>query len=248
MLYELQNVGYRYEDGTPALSDISFTLGQSAALLGANGSGKSTLLRLLSGLYFASEGSVRFDGAELSEKALQDPDFRQRFRQSVGFVFQNAEAQLFNATVFDEVAFGPRRLGLDEATLQARVRDTLEFLGIAHLSDRAPFRLSGGEKRRVAIASVLSMNPQVLLFDEPFLGLDPRGQTWLVRTLRELQAAGKTTLIATHTLDLVPRIAETAVVLGEDHRLLAVGPISEIVADEDLLVQANLVEDLRVSL
>ena len=249
MLYELNNVGYRYPDGAPALEEIAFAIepGESTALLGANGSGKSTLLRLLSGLHFPTEGEVRFQGRELSEKAFQDPAFSQTFRQSVGFVFQNAEAQLFNATVFDEVAFGPRQLGLDESIVLSRVQDTLAFLGIEHLADRPPFRLSGGEKRRVAIASVLSMNPQVLLFDEPFLGLDPRGQTWLVRTLQDLQKAGKTTLIATHTLDLVPRVAEKAVVLGEDHRLKAIGKVSEVMENVALLVEANLVEDIRVA-
>lgn len=246
MLFEIDNVGYRYSDGTPALRGISFGIraGSGVALLGANGSGKSTLLRLMSGLLFPAEGAVRFQGKHLTEDALRSPEFRQRFRQSVGFVFQNAEAQLFNATVYDEVAFGLRQHGHSEVDLQTRVDETLAFLGIEHLADRAPFRLSGGEKRKVAIASVLSMNPQVILFDEPFLGLDPRGQSWLVRTLLQLQGVGKTTIIATHTLDLVARIAEEAVVLGEDHRLLAAGPVSEVFADDRLLLQANLIEDL----
>ncbi len=246
MLFNLSNVGYRYEDGTPALEDITFSVrsGESVAILGANGSGKSTLLRLLDGLHSPSEGSVTFEGHLLNEETLKDAGFRQRFRQAVGFVFQNADAQLFNATVAEEVAFGPRQLGLPESEVWSRTHETLSYLGIGHLSERPPFRLSGGEKRKVAIASVLSMNPQVLIFDEPFLGLDPRGQTWLVRTIRELQAAGKTTIIATHTMDMVPRIADVAVVLGENHRLLAVGSVSDTFTNQGLLVESNLIEDL----
>ena len=244
MLFELENVEYRYLDGTPALDAVSFGIndGEGVAILGANGSGKSTLLRLLNGLYFPASGYVRFKGMPLNELSLKDAAFRENFRQSVAFVFQDADAQLFNATVFEEVGFGPRQIGLTEVQVEARVNDTLAFLGIPHLADRAPFRLSGGEKRKVAIASVLSMNPQVLLFDEPFLGLDPRGQAWLVRTLVQLQAAGKTTIIATHTLDLVPRIASVALVLNESHRLVAKDSVSEILARKDLLVDANLIE------
>lgn len=250
MLFELSDVEYQYEDGTSALESLSFAIesGDSVAILGANGSGKSTLLRILDGLYFATRGSLAFRGKKLDERALQNAEFRQDFRQSVAFVFQNADAQLFNPTVVDEVAFGPRQQGLMESEVAKRVGETLEFLGISHLAERAPFRLSGGEKRKVAIASVLAMNPQVLLFDEPFLGLDPRGQTWLVRTLNQLHGAGKTTIIATHTLDLVPRVAKTALVLSEDHRLVKIGPVSQVVNDNPLLISANLIEEQLVNL
>jgi len=244
MLFELREVEYRYADGTPALEKVSMTIesGDRLAVLGANGSGKSTMLRLLNGLLFPDSGSVRFRGEDLSEKALQNPDFRQRFRQSVGFVFQNADAQLFNATVLEEVAFGPRQLGLSESEVLSRTNDVLGFLGIRHLADRPPFRLSGGEKRKVAIASILSMNPDVLILDEPFLGLDPRSQSWLIRTLNQLHGAGKTTIIATHTLDTVHRVADTALVLSESHQPVAQGSVSEVLANQSLLRQANLVE------
>ncbi len=247
MLFELDAVGYRYADATSALTGVTFSIPacSGVAILGANGSGKSTLLRVLSGLHFASEGSVRFKGEPLTEAASKQPEFRQRFRQSVGFVFQNADAQLFNATVYDEIAFGPLQLGYADSEVRRRVVETLAFLGINHLAERAPFRLSGGEKRKVAIASVLAMNPEVILFDEPFLGLDPRGQSWLVRTLWQLQDAGKTTIIATHTLDLVSRIANLAIVLNEEHRLLASGPVSDIFTNDALLIEANLIEDSR---
>jgi len=245
MPFELSNVDYRYADGTPALSRVSLSIehGDRVAILGANGSGKSTLLRMLNGLIFPSRGNISFRGKNLTEEALREPDFRHEFRRSVGFVFQNADAQLFNATVFEEVAFGPRQLALKEVDVTLRVIEVLAFLGIDHLADRPPFRLSGGEKRKVAIASVLSMNPEVLIFDEPFLGLDPRSQSWLVRTLADLNAVGKTTIIATHTLDLVPRIADKAIVLSEDHSMVGIGRVSDLMSNKRLLWQANLVQD-----
>jgi cobalt/nickel transport system ATP-binding protein len=247
MLFELQNVGFHYLDGAAALEGVSFSIAEreSVALLGANGSGKSTLLKLLAGLQFAHRGIVSFRGEPLSDSALRRNEFGGPFRQAVGLIFQNADAQLFNATVYEEVAYGPRQLGLSERDVVRRTHSTLQFLGIGHLADRAPFRLSGGEKRRVAIASVLSMNPDVLMFDEPFLGLDPKGQCWLVNTLRLLQEAGKTTVIATHTLDLAPMVAQTAIVLGEDHRLLRKGPISEVFLDQKALIDANLIAELE---
>ena len=242
MLFELTKVEYRYSDGTPALQKISLTIdsGNHVAIIGANGSGKSTLLRILNGILFPDSGQVRFEGEEVTERSLANPEFNKRFRQCVGFVFQNADAQLFNATVFEEVAFGPRQLGLKEAEVKMRTDDVLNFLGIHHLADRPPFRLSGGEKRKVAIASILSMNPQVLIFDEPFLGLDPRSQSWLVHTLKQLQSAGKTTIIATHTLEILPRLATEAIVLSETHEVLAKGPVALILGNRDLLIQANL--------
>lgn len=242
MLFDLSEVEFHYSDGTPALESITLSIekGDRIAILGANGSGKSTLLRILNGLLFPDKGKVQFDGEELSERSIANPEFNQRFRQAVGFVFQNADAQLFNATVYEEVAFGPGQLGLKEAEVRKRTEDVLNFLGIHHLADRPPFRLSGGEKRKVAIASILSMNPDVLIFDEPFLGLDPRSQSWLVHTLGQLQSAGKTTIIATHTLDIVSQVASQAIVLSETHRLIDKGPVAQILGNQDLLVQANL--------
>lgn len=244
VLFEVTDIRYAYADGTAALEDVSLTIesGDRLAVLGANGSGKSTLLRVLDGLLFPTSGAVRFKGRELSEASLKSAEFRQDFRQSVGFVFQNPDAQLFNATVFEELAFGPWQLGLNETEVKSRVDDVLDFLGIARLSDRAPFRLSGGEKRKVAIGSVLTMNPEVLIFDEPFLGLDPRSQSWLVRTLQQLSGGGKTTVVATHSLDLIPRVADSVLVLSESHRPVAHGPAMEVLADLNLLRYANLVE------
>ena len=244
MLFELDHVAYHYSDGTPALEGVTATIksGDQTVILGSNGSGKSTLLRLLNGLVFPTSGQVRFKGKVLSEKSLGQREFRTEFRQSVGFVFQNADAQLFNATVFEELAFGPRQMGLSEAEVTLRVNDVLNFLGMAHLADRPPFRMSGGEKRKVAIASVLSMNPDVLLFDEPFLGLDPRSQSWLIGTIRQLQVAGKTTIIATHTLDTIPRVATKMIVLSEEHTVASISSVEDGLRDTQMLRRANLVE------
>ncbi len=245
MLFELEAVAYRYGDGTPALDSVSFSIdaGERIALLGANGSGKSTLLRLMDGLLFPDSGTIRFNGVDLTPAALKQGEFAPQFRQQVGFVFQDSDAQLFNATVLEETGFGPAQLGLSPEAVEVRARETLAFLGIAHLADRPPFRLSGGEKRKVALASVLSMNPKVLLFDEPFLGLDPRSQVWLLRTLEQLHQAGKTLVIATHSLEILPQIADRAIVLSEEHRLVADGACVDVLADRAGLLAANLIAE-----
>jgi len=242
MLFELDNVRYDYGDGSCGLANVCGRIeaGDRLAILGANGSGKSTLLRILNGLIEPTSGDVWFRGERLSESALQQASVQRSFRQRVGFVFQDADAQLFNGTVWDEIAFGPSQLGLDEAEVHLRTRDVLSFLGIEHLSEKPPFRLSGGEKRKVAIGSVLSMNPDVLLLDEPILGLDPRSQRWLIGTLNRLQEAGKTTVVATHSLATLTQIADKAWILGEDHSLLAKMSASEALRSSELLDCANL--------
>lgn len=242
MLFELRDVAFHYEDGTPALNgiDASIAAGDRLVILGANGSGKSTLLRILAGLEFPTGGRIRWDGTELSEKSLRDASFRTDFRTRVGFVFQNADAQLFNATVQEEIEFGPRQMGLQEPEVRERATDIMRLLGIQHLAERPPFRLSGGEKRKVAMASVLSMNPDVILMDEPFLGLDPRSQSWLLKTLQILSASGKTTILATHTLDLVPQVSDRVWMLDETHHLIADAPSAQVLQDVGRLRRANL--------
>ena len=245
-MFKIDHVGFEYADGTIGLAGVSAEIrrGERIAILGANGSGKSTLLKALNGLVDPTVGSVRFEGRELTEKSLRDPDFQQEFRSRVGFVFQDADAQLFNATVAEEIGFGPAQLGLTQRDLQDRIEGSMSFLGITHLAERPPFRLSGGEKRKVAIASVLAMNPEVILFDEPVIGLDPRSKAWLVQTLRQLQDAGKTTIIATHSLDRISEIADRALVLSEDHRLIGSFPVPELFADLVTLGRANLVSEV----
>jgi len=250
MLFEVKNLTYCYPDGSHALDmiDLHIRTKERIALLGANGSGKSTLLRHLAGLLFATSGSVSFEGTELTERRLTG-SFGTEFRQNVGFVFQNADAQLFNATVLEEVAFGPAHQGFSNDEANERAYETLRFLGIGHLADRPPFRLSGGEKRKVAIASVLSMNPEVLLFDEPILGLDPRSQAWFFDALEQLHAAGKTTIVATHMLDSVSNLADRAIVLNERHTVTRDGDAFNVLGDRVALLDANLLfEPLREAL
>lgn len=243
--YECEEVHYIYPDGTVGLQGVSFQVqqGERVAILGTNGSGKSTLLRLLDGLTEPTQGEIRYRGTPLTEKNLSRPEFQRYFRQQVGFVFQDADAQLFNPTVWEEVAFAPRQLGLSPREVEQQVADTLNLLGISHLAERPPFRLSGGEKRKVAIACVLSANPDVLLLDEPTAGLDLRTQAWLVHTLRLLQEAGKTLLIATHNLSLLPEVADRAIVLSEEHTILTDCSIPQVLQDTDLLIRAGIVHE-----
>ncbi len=244
-MFKIKEVSFSYPDGVVGLSHVSADIGAGdrVAIVGANGSGKSTLLRAINGLVEPTAGTICFEGRPLTDRALREPLFQQEFRSRVGFVFQDADAQLFNATVSEEIAFAPSQLGLPPRELASRVEDVMAFLGISHLANRAPFRLSGGEKRKVAIASVLAMNPDAILFDEPVVGLDPRSQDWLVRTLNELQDAGKTTIVATHSLETLPLIADRALVLGEDHRLLASVPVEVMLDDVPLMRRANLISD-----
>jgi cobalt/nickel transport system ATP-binding protein len=233
---------HRYLERFVALDDVSLSVdaGEQVAVLGANGSGKSTLLRVLAGLVFAERGSYRAFSTEVTEDALEDEQFNLAFRSRVGVIFQNPDTQVFSPTVREEIAFGPLNLGLPVDEIEQRTADVLELLGIGDLVDRAPYQLSGGQKKRVAIASVLVSNPDVLLLDEPTAALDPRTQAWLIGLLAQLAEAGKTVVLATHDLHALPRVARRAVVLGEDHRVLADGPVDQVLADAHLLGAANL--------
>jgi cobalt/nickel transport system ATP-binding protein len=240
---------YSYFDRYPALQDVTVSVGRGerVALLGANGCGKSTLLKLLAGLVHPEQGTVCGFGAELTETALADEQFARAFRSRVGFVFQSSDAQLFSPTVRDEIAFGPLHLGFAADETEQRVADVLALLDIAALADRAPYQLSGGEKKRVAIASVLVTNPDVLLFDEPTAALDPRTQHWLLDLVGELHRAGKTIVCATHDLGHLELVADRCVVLSEDHRIAATGRPSEILADQALLEATNLAPPTRTT-
>jgi cobalt/nickel transport system ATP-binding protein len=242
-VFECTNLHYRYVERFPALDGVSLRVerGETVALLGANGCGKSTLLKLLDGLLFAERGTFTAFGAEVTEDKLEDEQFNRGFRARVGFVFQNSDAQVFSPSVREEIAFGCLQLGLDRDTSIARVDDVLAMLDIADLADRAPFQLSGGQKKRVAIASVLVMNPEVLLFDEPTAALDPRTQFWLIELLEQLRAAGKTIVLATHDLATLPDLADRCVVFSEQHQVLADAPTAQILDDRDLLLSANLI-------
>jgi cobalt/nickel transport system ATP-binding protein len=182
-------------------------------------------------------------GEELSENALRDDGFSQSFRRRVGFVFQNSDAQLFSPSVWEEIAFGPLHLGLTAEEVEERTAETIHILGLEHLKDRPPFHLSGGEKKKVALATVLAIDPDVLLFDEPTAGLDPKTESFLARLILQLAKVGKTIITATQDLKLVEEIAERVIILGEDHRLAGEGSAAEVLADRDLLLSANLIHD-----
>jgi cobalt/nickel transport system ATP-binding protein len=243
VVFELHGVRYLYGGRQTALDGIDLRIerGERVALLGANGSGKSTLLKLLDGIIAPSDGTMRALGRDVAAVADGLDSFR--FHREVGLVFQDPDVQLFSATVFDDVAFGPLQLGLPQDEVRACCDEALRQMDIAHLSNRAPFELSGGEKKRAAIASVLSLRPDVLLLDEPTASLDPRTKWVLVNLIRQLGEGGKTLVTATHELEIVPLIAERVVVLGENRRVLADGRPAEILADRDLLIRANLIHE-----
>ena len=205
-----QNVTLRY-------IDLTICQGDSVVLMGYNGSGKSTLLKAISGLVFPQQGTYRFDGELVTEKSMKDPAFAKRLHQRVGFIFQDSDSQLFCANVFDEIAFGPRQMGFTEDEVRARVNDVLDLLDIQKLRDRAPYNLSGGEKKKVAIACILSMSPDVYCFDEPLNGLDVKTRDWLLGFLKQLKQAGKTLIIATHDQSLADALADYFVYMGPQH-------------------------------
>lgn len=241
--FEVRNVGYAYSKDVIALDDVSLTIprGATVAILGANGTGKSTLLRLLDGLYFASAGEIVAFGEPLTAERLADDAFAIAFRRRVGLLFQESDVQLFSPTVWDEVAFGPLHLGLAADDVEARVAAVLADLGLSHLAHRPPYRLSGGEKKKVALAAVLAIEPEVLLLDEPTANLDPRSVGHLIDIVEAAHRRGRTIVTATHDLDIVEHIADWVYVLGEDKRLVAEGPAAEVLADDALLLATNLV-------
>ncbi len=244
--FELVDVTYSYSDNAAALQSVSFGIakGERVALLGANGSGKSTLLRLLAGLMFAQRGSISFFGEELTARRLEQAAFFYAFRFRVGIVFQNPDVQLFNASVFDEVAFGPLQLGWPANEIRRHVSEILSALGIDSLAGRAPHRLSGGEKKRVALASVLVSEPDVLLLDEPTGALDPASQDWMIKLLASWSSGSRTVITATHDLNALENIADRCIVLHSG-ALAAQGDPYTILHDSRLLEQTGLLRPHR---
>jgi cobalt/nickel transport system ATP-binding protein len=243
--FEAEEVRYEYER-VPALQGLSLRVraGERIALLGANGSGKSTLLRLMDALHFACKGMLRFRGAALTEAGMEDDAFALGFRRCVGMVFQNPDIQLFNPTVFDEVAFGPLQMGWPREEILERVHATLQWIGAEHLKDRAPYRLSGGEKKRVAIASVIVLDPDVLLLDEPTGALDPRSQSQVIELLESWNNGQKTIVTATHQLEILGEISERAIVLQHGAVVADASP-ADVLANTELLEAANLIHSHR---
>jgi cobalt/nickel transport system ATP-binding protein len=241
-VFEVQDISFSYNNQISALDAISISVksGEKLAVMGSNGSGKSTLLKILDGLYFPNSGSVQAFGRPLTEQALRDDRFNFEFRSRVGFVFQDSDVQLFMPSVWDEIAFAPLQLEMDHSEVTARVEQALAALHIEKLRDRPPYQLSGGEKKRVALASVLSLSPEVWLLDEPSAGLDPRSVSWLINFITSQANAGKTVVLATHDLDFVEAVASHVCVLDENHHLIAAGTPQDILNDQKLLIEANL--------
>lgn len=228
----VEGLSFAYPDGTKALSDVSIDIGhgESIALVGPNGAGKSTLLMHLNGLLYPTQGTVRIGDAPVTRTTLDD------IRKTVGMVFQDPDDQLFMSTVADDVAFGPLNLGLPPADVAARVDDALERVGALELKDRPPYRLSGGEKRAVAIATVLAMCPSILVMDEPSSNLDPRARRRLIGLLDGFE---HTKIIATHDLDLAADLCERTIVMS-DGQIAADGPTATVFADAQLLERCGL--------
>ncbi|MEE1352656.1 MAG: ABC transporter ATP-binding protein [Acutalibacteraceae bacterium] len=242
-MIQFDNVCFAYE-GVTALDHISFSVepGESLCLLGPNGCGKSTLLKLLNGLIFPTEGIYSFDGDAITKKRMKNSKTAKKFHQRMGFVFQDSEAQLFCSTVYDEIAFGPRQMGLKEEETEKRVDDVLAMLEMQDFKHRQPYHLSGGEKKKVAIAATLALNPEVLVLDEPMNGLDPRTEHWLTDFLINLNQNGKTVITSTHDLVLARRISSRALLFSPDHTLAADLPTADLLKDRSLLEKVELVD------
>lgn len=201
-MIKLKDICFAY-DSEPVLAhfEMSVEKGEMVVIKGDNGCGKSTLLNIINGLAFAEIGAYTFDGEEISAKSMKNELFAKRLHQRLGYVFQNTDSQLFCPSVRDEIAFGPAQMGLTEDEINARVNDMLSLLEIEHLSDRAPYHLSMGEKKKVALAAVLAVNPEVIALDEPMNFLDKKTRAWIKEFLERMKNAGKTIIIVSHTED-----------------------------------------------
>lgn len=229
---EVRDLRFAYPDGTEALRGLSFDVarGESVAIVGGNGAGKSTLVQHLNGYLRATRGEIRIAGEAIRRETLG------QVRRAVGLVFQDPDDQLFMASVFEDVAFGPLNFGLPPQAVRERAATALERVGMLHLGERPPHKLSAGEKRAVAIATVLAMSPEVLVMDEPSSNLDPRGRRRLIELLRTFD---HTKLIVSHDLELVVELCPRAIVLDRGE-IVADGPTVELFGDEELMLAHGL--------
>lgn len=234
-IFRVENISYTYRDGKKALDSVSVRIrqGESLTVIGANGSGKSTLLYLLDGILKPQSGTITAFGVPLNDESVE-------FRQKVSLLFQNPQVQLFSLSVWDEICFGPSQLGLPREEIESRASDILDLLGIRHLKERGPWNLSGGEMKKVAMGTCLSINPDVILLDEPTTGLDPRSQVELIDLIIRLREAGKTIITATHDLGIIQDISDRTVVFGEDHTVMLEDGPWETLKNADVLLRANL--------
>ena len=219
-MIELKNVCYAYgKEIALRYINLNIQKGESVIIQGPNGCGKSTLIKLLNGIIFPMEGSYTYQGHEITEKTLKDNRFAKWFHQQMGYVFQNADTQLFCGSVEEEIAFGPTQMGLSEEEIKQRTEDCLKLFGIEKLRERPPYHLSGGEKRKVSLACILSMNPEVLILDEPLAGLDESTQEMLIDFLKKFHEAGKTLIIITHNNQLAKELGTRFIKINENHEL-----------------------------
>ncbi len=243
LIFELKDVYYSYLGKFPALCDINMTIrqGEKIAIIGANGTGKSTLLHLLDGLIFPDRGEVKAFEALLTEDFINDNESSRNFRGKVGLVFQNADIQLFCSTVREDIVFGPLQLGLKDDEVQKRLLKISQLLGIEHLLDRVPYQLSVGEKRKVALATVFAIDPDVLILDEPTAGLDPLTVRHIIDLIIQANQKGKTIITSTHDLHIVGEIADTVYVFNKDKRIVRAGAGKDILNDKLFLEANNLI-------
>lgn len=235
-MFRIQNVTLKREEHIVFENlNVCINVGEKVVLLGVNGSGKSTLLKLLNGLEFPDSGELFYEGNLLSKSALKQKQTNEYFRRNVGLVFQNIDAMLFNPTVYDEIAFGARQLEFDD--VDARVRNYAELFGLTPYLKNVPFKLSGGQKQKVALACVMSLSPKVLLLDEPTSALDPASTA---KFLDIIAALNITTITATHNLAIAPRLGERVIILDEKGTIIFDGS-SEDAYEIDLLTRAGLI-------
>jgi cobalt/nickel transport system ATP-binding protein len=235
-LVETRDLSYVYPGNVKGLDAVNFIAERNSriAVIGANGAGKSTLFKHFNGILRPTSGTVLIHGEPVGDQNIRE------VRKFVGLVFQNADDQIFSPTVEQDVAFGPMNLGLDEETVSHRVDEALAMVGIEHLRDRVPHHLSGGEKKRVAIAGVIAMEPQVLVLDEPTAGLDPQGVKDLIGVINTLaRQYGITVIFSTHEVSLVPEVADRLYVMDRG-RIVARGTVAEVFDDQDLLTSVRL--------
>ena len=242
-IFELRGVYFSYLGKFPALCgiDLDICQGEKITVIGANGSGKSTLLHILDGLIFPDQGTIKAFGDELRENIFTDENFSQNFRRKVGLVFQNPDVQLFCPTAKEDIIFGPLQLGIAKEEIENRLEKLIGILNLKGLLDRPPHRLSVGEKRRVALASTLIINPDVLILDEPTAGLDPLTTRHIIDLLIQANGFGKTIVISTHDLHLAEEISDIIYVFSPGKTIVKSGKPEEILNDGQLLHDNNLI-------
>lgn len=241
-IYELKNVNYSYFKGKPALIDINMeiTAGEKVAIIGPNGCGKTTLLSILDGLIISDSGEIKAFGNVFNEKKLEDPEYNATFRKKVGYVFQNSDVMLFNPTVLDELTFGPKQFYISKSELKERVERIVELFHLEKLLQSAPFSLSFGEKKRVALASVIINNPEVILLDEPTTGLDPKNKNILINLINQLNKNGKTIITTTHDYNIISQISDRVEVFGENNTIIKSLSSINISDNPEILQKAGL--------